>query len=58
MEVDHIIPLQQGGAEYDLSNLQSLTRACHFAKTARENSRELTPDELAWRDYLKEMLPM
>ena len=58
MEVDHIVPLEQGGAEYDLDNLQILTRSCHIEKTARENRRELTPDEKAWRDYVKEMLPM
>jgi 5-methylcytosine-specific restriction protein A len=35
LEVDHIIPLQRGGAD-DLSNKQGLCIPCHRAKTARE----------------------
>ncbi len=34
--VDHIVPLRSGGARLDPSNLQSLCRAHHAAKTARE----------------------
>lgn len=34
-EVDHIVPLHQGGAD-DETNLQSLCAPCHQAKTARE----------------------
>ncbi|MGE3348317.1 MAG: HNH endonuclease [Ramlibacter sp.] len=34
-EVDHVIPLEQGGADNE-SNFQSLCRAHHAAKTARE----------------------
>ena len=29
---DHIVPLLQGGAKYDTSNLQTLCRACNSAK--------------------------
>lgn len=32
-EVDHIVPLRQGGARLDRSNLQSLCRPCHAQKT-------------------------
>lgn len=35
-EVDHIIPLSQGGTD-DLDNLQAINRDCHRAKTARES---------------------
>lgn len=38
VEVDHIIPLSEGGAE-DRSNLQGLCRDCHGAKTAAERAR-------------------
>ena len=35
-EVDHIVPLKAGGTN-DRSNLQALCKACHSAKTMREN---------------------
>ena len=35
-EVDHIIPLVQGGARLDRANLQPLCGRCHAEKTARE----------------------
>ena len=34
--VDHIRPINKGGAALDLSNLQSLCHACHNSKSARE----------------------
>ena len=51
LECDHITPLQRepGQNPYDINGLQTLCRACHIAKTARENRRELTPAEAAWR---------
>lgn len=33
-EVDHIKELQDGGAEFDWNNLQSLGPICHKAKSA------------------------
>lgn len=36
LEVDHVIPVQDGGAPYDLDNLQSLCRRCHRDKTNDE----------------------
>jgi 5-methylcytosine-specific restriction endonuclease McrA len=36
-EVDHVIPLDQGGAPYAMENLRGTCRACHQAKTAEEN---------------------
>jgi 5-methylcytosine-specific restriction enzyme A len=38
-EVDHIVPLSQGGAAYDADNLQALCSRCHQRKTAHENAR-------------------
>ena len=32
--VDHIIPIEDGGAAFELSNLQSLCSACHNKKHA------------------------
>ena len=34
--VDHIIPINKGGAPLDMSNLQSLCNKCHAVKTARD----------------------
>jgi hypothetical protein len=34
-EFDHIVPLADGGT-HELSNMQTLCRPCHRAKTARE----------------------
>lgn len=31
-DVDHIVPIREGGARYALSNLQSLCRRCHLRK--------------------------
>lgn len=33
--VDHIVPIEAGGAVFDLTNLQSLCSACHNAKHSR-----------------------
>ncbi|MGW5720794.1 HNH endonuclease [Amycolatopsis sp. NPDC003865] len=38
-EVDHVQPLSEGGERYDPSNLQSLCRDCHQAKTQQESTR-------------------
>ena len=35
-EVDHIVPLAQGGERLDEGNLQAICRSCHAKKTARE----------------------
>ncbi len=39
-EVDHIIPLSQGGT-HDEANLQSLCKPCHSRKTARESNQKM-----------------
>ena len=54
-EVDHIRPLDRGGAPWDPANLQALARPCHFAKTRRERGREPTPAESAWNARLREI---
>ena len=37
--VDHIVPIKQGGAPYDLENLQTLCWSCHSRKSIEEGSR-------------------
>ena len=56
LECDHVTPLDRGGDPWDPDNLQTLCRSCYIAKTARENRRELTPVEAAWRELVAEML--
>lgn len=34
--VDHIVEIEDGGAIFDINNLQHLCKSCHNAKTARE----------------------
>ena len=44
LEVDHIVPVADGGHPFDPANLQTLCSECHQDKTARENSeRSQTP---------------
>ena len=56
-ECDHITPMQRepGQNLYDPNGLQTLCRPCHIEKTARENQRELTPAEAAWRELVVEL---
>ena len=35
-DVDHIVPMAQGGSQWDWANLQPLCHRCHSAKTMRE----------------------
>jgi 5-methylcytosine-specific restriction endonuclease McrA len=39
VEVDHIVPLSDGGAPWSLEGLQGICRPCHESKTGRENRR-------------------
>lgn len=56
LEVDHITPIRDGGAPYDLANLQSLCPKCHSRKTRVEvGLAELSPARAAWKSLLKEM---
>ena len=49
MEVDHIRPVRNGGAEWDANNLQAICRNCHIAKSAGESGKPISPERLAWR---------
>lgn len=55
LECDHIrsLNLAPGQNPYRLGGLQTLCRGCHIAKTSRENRREPTEAELAWRELVK-----
>ena len=57
LECDHTTSLERepGQDPYDMNGLQSLCRRCHVEKTARENRREPTPAEAAWRALVAEI---
>jgi len=38
-EVDHVVPLAEGGARLERANVQPLCRECHAAKTGTEHAR-------------------
>ena len=40
LECDHIRPVHRGGSD-ELSNLQTLCRTCHIAKTSSENAPDI-----------------
>ena len=58
LEVDHITPMvrEPGQDPYDPNGLQALCRRCHIEKTRAENRRPLTPQELAWRELVDELI--
>ena len=56
-EVDHRTALRNGGAPYDMDNLQTLCRGCHIEKTRAENRRPPTPQEAEWAAFVAELLP-
>ena len=57
-EADHIKRLEDGGAVYDESNLQTLCRGCHITKTGDERRGKAADPEVAkWRRYLLDKLP-
>ena len=39
-EVDHVIPLDEGGLKYEWENLKSTCRRCHTAKTWQDKVRQ------------------
>jgi 5-methylcytosine-specific restriction protein A len=43
VEVDHIMPLSEGGDPWSLEGLQGICPACHEAKTTEENRRRPKP---------------
>ena len=47
LEVHHVLPLDAGGAEYDLDNLQALCGGCHVAK-----HHPVDPEREAWKKKL------
>ncbi|RBO54173.1 HNH endonuclease [Rhodovulum sp. BSW8] len=55
LEVDHITPLRDGGAPFDLGNLQCLCGRCHARKTRIEiGLGRIDPERDAWKKLVRE----
>lgn len=52
LEVDHVVPMDRGGAALDPANLQALCTPCHIQKTMRERGGPVDPEREAWRQWL------
>lgn len=57
LECDHVRPLERGGDPYDITNLQTLCRSCHIAKTRREaeEAGRAVPGRSAWVEMISEI---
>lgn len=42
--IDHVRPINQGGAAFDRANLQGLCRACHEVKSRSETNSRIKQD--------------
>ena len=55
--MDHIRPLSDGGEPFDLDNLQTLCRPCHFDKTTLDRGGIPHAPDAAWEHLVGELLP-
>jgi 5-methylcytosine-specific restriction endonuclease McrA len=46
-QADHVVPVSQGGARYDVANGQTLCRSCHGRKTRREQGEVASQNRVA-----------
>ena len=51
LEIDHVKPLNEGGAAYDFGNLQPLCATCHVRKTRKEREKPC-PERQKWIDLV------
>ena len=52
LEIDHIIPVMQGGEWWTPEGLQALCRPCHFSKSRADISGP-DPERAAWREFMR-----
>ena len=55
-EVDHIRPLSEGGSAFDMENLQTLCRPCHFDKTTLDRGGIPHVPDAGWERLVGELL--
>ena len=53
LECHHRVRLEDGGAPYDLQNLECLCRACHIAEHRHDRS---TPGRGEWKTLVDELM--
>lgn len=51
LELDHKVPIMQGGSQWARKNLQALCRDCHIEKSSGERMGE---DRKRWKRFLKQ----
>ena len=51
-ECDHVVPIEAGGDEWAMGNLQTLCRPCHRAKSRADRGIERDPEAEAWQAEL------
>ena len=59
LDVHHIEGIAEGGDVYDLDNLETLCRPCHFSHNRAEGLKRqatLTPMQAKWRRMVDEMM--
>lgn len=54
-ELDHVVPVSEGGGMFDWDNLQGLCGPCHAAKTAGENTVDI-PGRAEWIEHVERMM--
>lgn len=55
LEVDHIVPLAQGGHPTNPNNLQAICRFCHITKTKKELGKMPSNKALKWKQFAREL---
>ena len=55
LEVDHVVPVVQGGPWWDADGLQTLCRSCHIAKT-RDERHGPDPERDLWKRCLQKFV--
>ncbi|MCY4020159.1 MAG: HNH endonuclease signature motif containing protein [Chloroflexi bacterium] len=53
LEVHHRVALADGGAAFDVDNLEAVCRRCHFARHGKA-APERGPDRREWRRFARE----
>lgn len=59
LQADHIIPLAEGGAAFDINNLRTLCTSCHIGITSayklrkQQRNKDIAPDTMSIIEILE-----